>query len=401
MKKLILFSLLLAVALTGVSQTAEVSWVESLQNFKITHTGSGYMDTVAFSAFIDQAEGGRPAQSVYARFSADPIVFFERWGLWRTLFLILLGGLALNLTPCVLPMIPVNLAILGAGAQSKSRSRGFSLGAVYGLGITIVYGALGLVVVLGGARFGTLNASPWFNFSIAAVFLVLALSMFGVLHIDLSRFQNGIGGTQFKSRFVSAFFMGGVAALLAGACVAPVVIAVLLLSGNLYAHGLQAGLALPFILGLGMALPWPFAGAGLSFLPKPGNWMEWIKRGFGVLILLFAVYYGLLATRLLKTDAPSFSSGEQLVSSAADFRNELNAAYEAGQPVLIDFWADWCKNCHALDATFADLSVKKRLTGYKVIKFDATRSDESPAKEILDHFEVVGLPTYIVMSPVK
>jgi thiol:disulfide interchange protein DsbD len=129
--------------------------------------------------------------------------------------------------------------------------------------------------------------------------------------------------------------------------------------------------------------------------------MEWIKRGFGVLILLFAVYYGLLATRLLKTDAPSFSSGEQLVSSAADFRNELNAAYEAGQPVLIDFWADWCKNCHALDATFADPSVKKRLTGYKVIKFDATRSDESPAKEILDHFKVVGLPTCIVLSPVK
>jgi thiol:disulfide interchange protein len=401
MKKLILFSLLLAVAFTGFVQAEELTWAESLKNFEITRAESGYMDPAAFSEFIDQAEGGRLERSVYARFSADPVVFFEQWGLWRTLLLILLGGLALNLTPCVLPMIPVNLAIIGAGAQSASRRKGFSLGAVYGLGITVVYGALGLAVVLGGARFGALNASPWFNFGIAAVFFVLALSMFGVLHIDLSRFQTGMGGMQFKSRFVTAFFMGGIAALLAGACVAPVVIAVLLLSGNLYAHGLQAGLALPFILGLGMALPWPFAGAGLSFLPKPGNWMEWIKRGFGVLILLFAVYYGQLAARLLKNDATAFSSGKQLVSSAADFRNELDAAYAAGQPVLIDFWADWCKNCHALDATFADPSVKKRLTGYKVIKFDATRSDESPAKEILDHFKVVGLPTCIVLSPVK
>jgi len=402
MKKLILFSLLLAAALTVSAQPPETSWVESLQKFDVSYTGSGYMDTAAFSAFLDHAEGGRPAQSFFARFSDNPVIFFEQWGLLRTLLLILLGGLALNLTPCVLPMIPVNLAIIGAGAQSESRRKGFALGAVYGLGITVVYGILGLAVVLGGARFGALNASPWFNFAIAAVFLILSLSMFGVLHIDLSRFQNGIGGTKFRSRFVTAFIMGGIAALLAGACVAPVVIAVLLLSGNLYAHGVQAGLALPFILGLGMALPWPFAGAGLSFLPKPGAWMEWVKRGFGVLILLFAVYYGLLATRLLRTHATPSASGEQLVNTVAGFRDALDEAHIAGLPVFIDFWADWCKNCHAMDSTtFADPAVKKRLEQYRVIKFDASKYGESPAKEILDHFQVVGLPSYIILEPVK
>ncbi|MFA6172074.1 MAG: cytochrome c biogenesis protein CcdA [Kiritimatiellales bacterium] len=401
MKKLILFSLLLAAALTGAAQTNNTFWAESLQQFEVSYTGSGYMGPSDFNAFLDRAEGGRPAQSFYARFSDDPVVFLRQWGLWRTLFLILLGGLALNLTPCVLPMIPVNLAIIGAGVQSESRRKGFSLGAVYGLGITVVYGILGLAVVLGGARFGALNASPWFNSGIAAVFLILSLSMFGVLHIDLSRFQSGLGGTQFKSRFAAAFVMGGVAALLAGACVAPVVIAVLLLSGNLYTHGVQAGLVLPFVLGLGMALPWPFAGAGLSFLPKPGAWMEWVKRGFGILILLFAVYYGLLAARLLRTHAAPPAGGEQLVDSAG-FRGALDEAHAAGRPVFIDFWADWCKNCHAMDtATLANPEIKKRLARYRVIKFDASKYDESPAKEILDRFGVVGLPAYVILSPLQ
>lgn len=402
MKKLILFSLLLAAALTGAAQTTNAPWAESLQKFNIAYTGSGYMDTAAFTEFLDRAEGGHPSQSFYERFSEDPVVFFKQWGLWRTLLLILLGGLALNLTPCVLPMIPVNIAIIGAGAQAESRRKGFALGSVYGLGITVVYGILGLAVVLGGARFGALNASPWFNLGIAVVFLILSLSMFGVLHIDLSRFQSGLGGTQFKSRFATAFVMGGIAALLAGACVAPVVIAVLLLAGNLYALGVHAGLVLPFVLGLGMALPWPFAGAGLSFLPKPGAWMEWVKRGFGLLILMFAVYYGLLAARLLKTPVMSPVSGEQLVNSAVGLRDALDEAYAARQPVFIDFWADWCKNCHAMDATtFTSPEVKKRLAKYKVIKFDASKYDESPAKEILDRFKVVGLPTYVIMEPVR
>jgi thiol:disulfide interchange protein len=191
---------------------------------------------------------------------------------------------------------------------------------------------------------------------------------------------------------------------LAGACVAPVVIAVMLLAGNLYASGIPAGLALPFVLGWGMSLPWPFAGAGLSFLPKPGAWMEWVKRGFGVLILLFALYYGLLGSRLVKMRMAPPSGEEHLVvcdDKATCFRDALNEAYAAHQPVFIDFWADWCKNCHAMDATFEDPAVKKRLVNYKLIKFDATNHQSSPAKEILDHFGVLGLPTYIILEPVQ
>jgi thiol:disulfide interchange protein len=403
MKKLILFSLLLTAALTGFSQTPDTPQTYGLEKFKVTYTGSGYMNPKDLIGFVDRAEGGKQPQSFYERFSEDPMVFFEQWGLWRTLLLILIGGLALNLTPCVLPMIPVNLAIIGAGAQSESRRKGLALGGIYGLGITVVYGILGLAVVLGGARFGALNANPWFNFGIAVVFLLLALSMFNVFHIDLTKLHKHLSKRQIEEEYLAAFSIGGLSALLAGACVAPVVIAVLLLAGNLYASGVNAGLALPFVLGLGMALPWPFAGAGLSFLPRPGSWMEWVKRGFGVLILLFAVYYGLLGSRLLRTRLMPSGAGEHLVvcdGKNTCFRDTLNEAYAAKQPVFIDFWADWCKNCHAMDSTFADPAVTKRLEEYKVIKFDATNHGSSPAKEILNHFGVMGLPTYVILEPV-
>src|SRR6187401_3023924 len=116
--------------------------------------------------------------------------------------------------------------------------------------------------------------------------------MFDVFEIDLSRFASGTGAASRRGTMVLAFTMGGVAALLAGACVAPVVIQVILFSSNLYATGTAVALGLPFVLGVGMGLPWPVAGAGLASLPKPGAWIVRVKQAFGVLILLTAGYYG-------------------------------------------------------------------------------------------------------------
>src|SRR6185436_2111722 len=101
----------------------------------------------------------------------------------------------------------------------------------------------------------------------------------------------GTGGSG-KGTLALAFGMGAIAALLAGACVAPVVIQVVLFSSDLYAQGTVMALGLPFLLGVGMAVPWPLAGAGLTALPKPGAWMVRVKQGFGVLILATAAYYG-------------------------------------------------------------------------------------------------------------
>lgn len=389
MKKLILFLMIIVPFLSPVF----ADWQAEADSFSEIARGTGYKNADDFIVFLDQSEGANaPEKSGLALFAADPAAFLEESGLVWTVVLILFGGLLLNLTPCVLPMIPVNIAIIGAGAQSESRAKGFALGGTYGLGIAAVYGLIGLIAVLGGQSFGALNSNPWFNIGIAIVFLFLALSMFDVLHIDFSRFQAG-KEAQFKSKFATAFAMGGVAALLAGACVAPVVLAVLLLAGNLYAQGAAVGLLLPFLLGIGMALPWPFAGAGFTFLPKPGGWMDWVKRGFGVLILLMAVYYGKLGFGL-------FDSGSAKTEQTADLETELAAAYDADQPVLLYFSADWCKNCKEMEKdTWPDSEVQSRLEPYRFVKVDATHPDRPPASDILDRFEIQGLPTYLILHP--
>jgi thiol:disulfide interchange protein len=300
-------------------------------------------------------------------------------------------------------MIPVNIAIIGAGAAAGSRRRGAALGGMYGAAIAIVYGILGLAVVLTGSRFGALNSSPLFNLIIAVIFVLLALAMFDVITIDFSRFQ-GRAGTESsgKGSFVLAFFMGGVAALLAGACVAPVLISVLLLSTDLYARGAGAALLLPFLLGLGMGLPWPFMGAGLSFLPKPGRWMQRVKTVFGILILGFALYYGHLAYRLYTERAPAdmtpaeSAEGEWLTSLS----HAMAKAHEENKPVFIDFWASWCKNCLAMDkTTFKDPEVVNRLASYVKVKYQAEDLKDPATSDVLDLFGVIGLPTYIVLAP--
>ena len=369
--------------------------LSALDDFAILGSTGGYLGASDFLAFVHNAENGVKERGL-----------FEGRGLLAILLTVFLGGLALNLTPCVLPMIPINLAIIGAGTRAGSRARGFVLGGVYGGAMALVYGVLGVVVILTAGSFGTINASPWFNLGIAILFVVLALAMFDVITIDFSRFS---GNAQVKESsrgtFLVAFSMGAVAALLAGACVAPVVIQVVLFSSNLYARGNTIALALPFFLGIGMAVPWPIAGAGLAALPKPGAWMVRVKQIMGVVILATAAYYGyeaygLFADRFVDASEVSATVQAQLKSGwTASLADGLATAKREQKPVLIDMWATWCKNCLTMDkTTLEDPAVTSALSGYVKIKFQAEDPDQQPVKAVMQRFNAVGLPAYVILK---
>ncbi|RLD12508.1 MAG: hypothetical protein DRI44_00465 [Chlamydiae bacterium] len=370
----------------------ENDWLKLGSKFKVVGKKSGYLSSKEFIKFINDTESGKNLHS------ENIIEKFMNRGIFFSLILIIIGGFLLNLTPCVLPMIPINIAIIGAGAQSGSKLKGFLLGSIYGLGIALTYGILGLVVVLTGSQFGTLNSSPWFNFSIAIIFVILSLAMFDIIMIDFTKYQHSaVDGRVKKGTFFTAFFMGCIAALLAGACVAPVVIYVLLLSTTMYSNGTFIALFLPFLLGLGMGFPWAFAGAGMSFLPKPGVWMTRVKYIFGIFIILFAFYYGYLGYTLLFP--PSHSNFSESNPKTL-FISALKKAQREKKPIFVDFWASWCKNCTTMDkTTFKNKDVIKKLDHYIIVKFQAEHPDTEPVKSILKHYNILGLPTYIILQP--
>lgn len=345
---------------------------------KIERTAFGYRNAEEFAAFLEGRDPG--------------FTGFAGKGTALVLLLTLLGGLALNFTPCVLPMIPINLAIIGAdtGDRRKALARGF----VYAAGIAAAYGCLGVAAVLGGATFGTLSALWYFNFGAALVFLSLGLSMFGVFTIDFSRFGGGIR-TPSTARLAGVFLLGGLSALLAGACVAPVVIAVLLHAANRYAAGYPVALLLPFLLGIGMGLPWPFAAAGLARLPKPGMWMVRVKQAFGVLIVLIGLYYGWLGLRLLLPERSASSAPSPALT--ASLTSAFRESARNGKPVLIDFRADWCKNCKAMElGPLRNSRVRSLLRNFNLVELDVTRVSAPEVKAVMTRFGVSGLPAFVI-----
>ena len=341
-----------------------------------TRLGLGYMDADRFVAFLngeDVGGGGALADK----------------GMWLVLVLVLLGGLAMNLTPCVLPMVPINLMVIGKSAMR---------GVWYGAGIAVAYGTLGVLASIGGMAFGEIQGSPWFNGAVALVFVVLALALFDVFFIDLSRFRKvgDAAGRRAKAPLAFAFSMGALSAVLAGACVAPILISVLLLTADLFAKGNWAALGLPFVLGLGMALPWPFVGAGMQVLPKPGAWMKKVNKAFGVVVLCFAAWYAYLAFTGATAKAADAASPALDAAIEATPQTFAQALAGAKRPVLVDCWASWCKNCAAMElGTMRDAKVVEALKGYTVIRLQA--EDIRELRALKGFEDVLGLPAFLLI----
>ena len=345
----------------------------------------GYMRAEEFIAFLEGKDTGRGRLAP------------ER-GLIVFLLLVLLGGLAMNLTPCVLPMVSINLMIIGRSAKR---------GLAYGLGIALAYGLLGVGAAVGGLAFGDIQGSPWFNAAVAVVFVGLALALFDVWFIDFSRFRSMRAieqSEQSNNRTIKQvffpFFMGALSAVLAGACVAPVLISVLLLTTDLAAKGNRFAVLLPFVMGVGMALPWPFAGAGMKVLPKPGAWMKWVNRAFGVVVLGFAVYYGLLAWKgwrgSTETAGTAGTSGTLNATPSTLNSQLLTLNSESAKPILVDCWATWCKNCAAMDKVMEKGKVREALKPFTVIKLQA--EDISELRKVKGFESIKGLPAFVIFE---
>ena len=194
--------------------------------------------------------------------------------------------------------------------------------------------------------------------------------------------------------------MGALSAVLAGACVAPVLVSALVLAADLVRGGHPAGALVPFALGLGMGLPWPFLGAGLAALPKPGAWMDRVKQLFALVFLAAAVVYAAQAWRLLfptVRKAPLAGPVEWMTDAAA----AAIVAEAAQGPLVLDLAADWCRECREMDrTTFADPDVAAELARFPArLRLDCTAADDPGVRRVMELVGAPGLPFSAVLAP--
>jgi len=208
------------------------------------------------------------------------------------------AGLLISFTPCVYPVIPIQLGFIGAqtandATEGKSRlnSRGFTLSIFFVLGMSVVYAALGAFASLTGTLFGSWAASPWTFIIVANIILLLALSMFDVFTIQMPQFLSRWNPGKGSKGYLSALLIGASSGLIVGPCTAPALGATLAYVGSQGNVVFGTTVLFAFSLGMGvlMIVLGTFTGA-LSLLPRSGGWMVRVKTAFGIVMLVIAQY---------------------------------------------------------------------------------------------------------------
>ena len=209
--------------------------------------------------------------------------------------LVFLGGVLTSLTPCIYPMIPITIAIVGGQSADPSapRARPLLLTLTYVAGLALVYSALGLFAGLSGTLFGTVSSNPWLYFLMANVLMLAALAMLDVIPVRLpTALLARASAAGSAGKFSGAFVMGAVSGLVAAPCSAPVMAAVLTWVSTTKSAVL--GFLYLFVFSLGMSALLVVLGASsgsLARLPRAGAWMVWIKKFFALAMLAVAEYY--------------------------------------------------------------------------------------------------------------
>ena len=367
------------------------------------------------------------------------------------IFLFLLAGLLLSFTPCVFPMIPILTGIIVGQGPDISRKKSFLLSLTYVLTMAFTYAIAGTIIAASGINIQASLQSPYVIGALTALFVILALSMFNFITIQMPQyFQNILinkSNNNKSGSYVGVGIMGSLSALIVGPCVtAPLIGAlVYIASTNNYIIGATA----LFSLGIGMGLPLLILGTSASELMKKiGPYLEFVNKLFGILFLVVAVW---LVERILSIHMAAFIWASLAAfiawlfyrSSAQGYiiRNTLNVisillvSYSLLQIyglrvndnfeptssfieeknsqifvklktttdlfdsikntkniTMVDLWADWCVACKELDKyTFSDQRVRQLLTNINIIKFDVTENNDDHSKFLSDN-QIYGPP---------
>lgn len=324
--------------------------------------------------------------------SIDRLIRERGWLI--ALVFVFFGGLALNLTPCVYPMIAITVSYFG-GQKDRSSGRAFAHALVYFLGIVITYSALGLAAALTGGLFGALLQSPAVLIGIGVLLVVLALSMFGLFELQPPQFlMQKATGLSSKAGYVGVFFLGAMVGIIAAPCIAPILVALLVFVGQ--RADPWVGWWMFFTLAVGLGLPYVVLGTFsglLSRLPKSGTWMVWVKRVFGVALLAVAAW---ITNPLWMRHAPAADG----IRWSPYSPSALRQAAAENRHVIIDFYADWCIPCKEMDKrTFSDPRVIQKSEQFRMLKADLTRTGSPEVQRLTKEFEIHGVPTTIFIGP--
>lgn len=364
-------------------------------------------------------------------------------GYFLTFLLIFIGGLGLNLTPCVYPLIPITVSYFGGQTAGKTRQR-LLLALIFVLGMALVNSLLGTIAALSGSLLGAFLANPIVLIAIALIMLALALSMFGVYEFRLPNFLMNLAGTT-RTGYFGTFLMGLTMGIIAAPCIGPFVLGLLTYVatvgkawfGFLMFFTLSVGLGLPFVI-------LAFFASSIDKLPRSGEWMVGVRLIFGLVLVgmtlyfvapllpqnliqfVFPVYFILTGIYLILfnqsgRNAPVFVFIKNLLAIIALIAGvwllkpaEKNvetmawqkfnpAAYEqarqSGKPIILDFYADWCIPCKELDKfTFTDAEVIALSKQFALFKIDLTNGGNAESKPLQMQFEVRGVPTLVFIG---
>ena len=377
--------------------------------------------------------------------------------IWLTLVAFFVGGLLLSFTPCVFPMYPILTGIIVGQGDKLSTKKAFTLSFFYVQGMAVTYTLLGIVVAIAGAQFQAMFQHPIVLIALSALFIFLALSMFGIFNLALpSSWQNKLNqlsSNQKGGSYIGVLVMGAISGLVASPCTtAPLTGALLYISqsGDIF-----LGASALYALSLGMGLPLLVLGSsGGKLLPKAGNWMNVIKNIFGLLLLavpifllerflpvlvidvlwavlilatagyfytvnqdssktfgfglrsiiIFLVFFiGANKAYQLVYPASNISISQQTdnhgfihVKNLTEMNQAIAKANAEGKTVMVDLYADWCIACKEFEEyTFFEANVQKSLAGTVLLQIDLTDTGSKDSVELMSTFDIFGLPSIL------